>query len=299
MNQLRKDFGYLREMGIGKPSGINSQKLWEYNKKTQDIITRYKNLLMHKILMNRNNIAFEEASTTMTIWAKNWKKKVIDDFQLEWVDAEFISYPLLQIFNYIKENITELVWDNKKQIEISKKFKVKNLWILYRIIKSLWLLEELDWKSINMSVEKFETLIQEIENLETNKKDIVWEDFINIWNKIWIYNPQNLHTWLSALWIVKKYWLVKIRLSKNDDAIKIKDYIEQKYWKKENSITFTNNDIDTIILEISDILPKTKSNKIKSVKSVLKFFWYSVEDSREAAWDNSNYYTRTRPTFYN
>lgn len=272
MNQLKIDHESLFKLWIKKPSSIWAELESQYPTKVQKVITRYKHLLLNKIFTKKNWIWITNFSKPLTKWAKNWKKHIINKTKISWIIEEIISYPIHQIYVYIIENIDELKENNLSQIKVAKKFNIVNLWILRKIIKSLWLEDELKWKYINMPVDKFESLIDEVNKLEKEKDYVESIDFLNIWSKIGINNPQNLHTWLSAINITNKYSLPKIRLSSIDNTLQILDYIEKKYPKNK---IFSNEDINEISQATIQFLPiSTRDNKEKIIKSILAFFNY-------------------------
>lgn len=296
-NILEEDYEYLHSKWITKPSKVDAKKILSLDEVTQGALTRYKHLALNKIFLERNKISFQKTQIAMESWVSNWKKDLINEFDLWWINKEIISYPLNQIFIHITENINLLKGDNKKQLEVAKKFKIWNLWTFYRIVKWLWILDNTWWKLINLSVEKFEKLINWVNDCESNSKDINWDCFLNLWLEIWIKNPQHLHTGLSALWITQKYGLPKIQMSNNKHVLKIRNHILNKYWESITAKVFFNKEVDNIISDNKKILPKNYEDQTRAVISVLRFFWYHYGDTRQST-SNKGSIIHTRPIFF-
>lgn len=281
MNQLKKDFKYLHGKWIVKPSKISIDDFNDLDEETHDISNRYNLLILNNIFLKRNNLPFEETKKVMNTWKNNWRTKVMNDFNLDWVNGDIISYPLNQIFIYLHENEDKLKNNNIKQLDIAEKFGVKSLIILNQIVKDLWFSEKLWWKIIKLSVEQFKILVEEFEVLERENNTLTWEDIFTLWIKTGINNPENLFAWLSAIWASKKYWIKKLRFTDNWKVLKVKNYIKKNYWTPEKSNIFERDDIFDIVYEMSEYLPEDESRSIGKITSLLRFFWYTVSDIRK------------------
>lgn len=179
---------------------------------------------------------------------------------------------------YITENVEKLKLDNTNQIEVADRFKIWNLWVLNSIIVWLWLKELLGWKLVNLSVEKFKEIIKKTNELESSWEEINWKKIFNICNEVWVKNPQHFHTWLSAIWITKKYWKNKIIITNRISVQKILNYIESRYWDSKVAHTFRMNEVQDIINETKELLPKEHTMQVRAIKSVLVFFDYIVDE---------------------
>jgi len=274
MSQLKNDFSTFQKEWINKPSKITKNEESELPEDLKLVYIRYKHLLL-------NNLFFKKiwkSNKAQPTWKNNWKKDFLEKCNTNWLSKEIISYPLEDIFSYLSDNINELKNINIKQIDVAKNFWIKNLGTFYRIVKALWFLKKLNWKLINLSVEKFEKLNIEINSFLIKNNDIIWKDILEIWKKLDINNPEFIYSAISALWIAEKYWIKKLKISKIDLVEEIIEYIKENY---KNNHSFDRNDVLIILNEYYKELWNNEKNNITKITSLLRFYWYKVEDIRE------------------
>lgn len=277
MSQLKIDFKTLREEWILKPSKIDKKYESSLSEETKEILLRYRHLLLNKLFLDTCRI--KSKWTAQPTWINNWKKEFLQKHNINWLSKEIISYPLEEIYFYIKENLSNLKWKNIKQIDVAKNFWISNLGTFYRIVKALWLLKKLNWKLINLPVKKFELLNIKIKNfLIKNDNKIEWKDTLKIWKEIWINNPEIIYSWISALWISEEYNIHKLKITSIDLVEEIISYVKDNY---NYYHTFKRNDIDIILKNFNKELWNNKKTNISKITSLLRFYWYNIEDIRE------------------
>ncbi len=272
--QLNTDFKFLVSEWHSKPSNINFKEI--ESEEVKKVFIRYKHLLLNKLFLNSSdNLNKDKAQET---WKVNWKKDFLKNCNTDNLSKEIISYPLEEIFSYIKENIKNYKLNNKKQIELANHFNISNLWTLYRIIKALWMLKDLEWKLVNLPVKKFIILDEKLEEHISENNWLLWKDLIEIWKEIGISNPEFLYSWISALWLAEKYNINKMKITKIENAEKILKYIQNNF---KNIEQFERNNVLELVENFSDILWNKEKDNITKITSLLRFYWYKVADIRE------------------
>ena len=275
MSQLEKDYSFLRAKWFVKPSLIKEKN--DFDEKTKEILARYRHLLLNRLFLK--SISDEEKWKALSTWKNNWKKDFLEKYNINWITKEIISYPLEEIYSYIENNLDNLKWDNLKQIEVSRIFWIKNLGTFYRIVKTLGFLKKLEWKLINLPVDKFKNFNIKLEEfLLKNDNNLKWQDVLNIWKEIWINNPEFLYWAISALWIAEKYKINKVKIASIELVEEIYNYINKKYNKY---FVFDRESVFNIINEFEKKLWKNQKANITKITSLLRFYWYEVGDIRE------------------
>lgn len=267
-SQLQKDYQTLRGYWLTGSIARTPEEIYEnFPNDIQTTLIRYKHLVLNNIFLKQSDTNDSKAQKT---GKNNRKKEIFQTHQIDGVKKDIISYPLEKIYTFLQENIDTFVWNQETQIEVAKHFGIKNLWTFYRIVKHLWLLEELDWKLINLSVEQFCNLKEQIDSLE----NITAENIVEAAKKAEIKNTNNLSTGIAALWLNGEWWFRKMLSIDIQVMEEIMNYTKKIYTK---DYYFFLEDVEKIRNQFPNMFWSTNEWEIKKrIASMLRFYGYNV-----------------------
>lgn len=208
------------------------------------------------------------AAETQPTAISNWKKAININPKKK-IDRMIVSYPLIRILKYFIENIDDLKW-YEWQVAVAKEFNIDHLWTVYRIAWKLWCTNLLWWKLINLPLEVFNKIKKEISENETEYKQWCYlESYLTLMEKVGLTNPEILYWAISWLWLCKKLWFKKIKITNISTVKSIISYCRVKY-PDRNSI-LSEEDIKIILKDID----MNESDEWR-LKTVLRWMWYKL-----------------------
>lgn len=292
----------------------NTQSLELDSDEVKREYTKYHYLLLNYLYFDKNDLDFSSKllnkntkntikhSRQSIIWllSDNRKQNITDSLSSttkKSFNQKFLSYPLFYMWEYFDKNIDNLKWSNEKQIEFAEFFWLSHMQDIKNLAEILWFNSILNWSTINLPLEKFKWLKNELESLEKSGelyKNNPNSILLTISSSLRVENFENLYYWAKALWYNTKIDIKNVKMP-TFRIIRILDYTSSRYWKPDANVSW-NNIINFILTESAihkiyednlglflkwnDIanLKASQIAQIKSnIRSALRWFWYRLE----------------------
>lgn len=253
-----------------------------------------------KILNNSTkNVIKHSRSSVNSLLSEKRKWKIMESFDSKskkTINEKLLSLPLFYMWEYLDKNLDELKQWNSKQIEFAEFFWLSHMQDIKTIAEILWFNWVLNWYTINLPLDTFKWLKNEIDSLEASGVlwSINWNSLLlSIASTLRVENFENLYYWVKSLWYEERMWVKNVKMP-TKRMLNILNYTKDKYWKpssdiswdnllsfvltetaihkilEDNLIHFTNQDIYN--------LKQSQITQIKSnIRSALRWFWYRLE----------------------
>lgn len=225
---------------------------------------------------------------------KNWKlSEIFEKKYKRKISDKIISYPLMNMYDYIEKNIDDLKTWNDKQIEFAEKFKLSHMQEIKNIAEILGFNDVLNWSTINVSLSTFKKLKNELESIDY-EWTIIWNQrLLSISLSLQEENYENMYLATVALWYKEKLWISNIKMPTRRILL-ILDYVKNNYWKpnnmdvpwdllnfvikEENINDIYSENLKYFVEDINTELNERQKTQIKSnIRSLLRGFWYKLE----------------------
>ncbi len=275
---------------------------------------KYHYLILNYLYFDKNDLDFStklldnslkntithSRETINSLLSEKRKKKLVEassSINRTSINQKLLSYPLFYMWEYLDKNIDNLKLWNHTQIDFAKFFWLSHMQDIKTIAEILWFNGLLNWSTINLPLNKFKWLKQELETIE--ESGVIWSInwnslLLSIASSLQVENFENLYYWAKALWYDSKMWLKNVKMP-TWRMLSILEYTTNRYWKPnediwwDNVINFilTESAIQKIYEDNLNIFFKwVEPNNLKSsqvaqiksnIRSALRWFWYRLE----------------------
>lgn len=272
-------------------------------------------ILYHYLLMNiayyrKNNLDQNDwpLDDSVVNWIEFSKEKIFSllkddrkenlktEFSLQFnrkMDEKIVSYPLLNMYEYLSKNLDDLKSLNDKQVDFADKFWLSHMQEIKNIAEILWFNSDLKWTTINLPLKTFKSLITELKSLNYNENHIWNQILLSISISLNVENFENLYNAVVSLWYKEKLWITYVKMPTRRILLLL-EYVKNNYWIPRNNnidwkvsnIIITEVDIEDIfennltylLKDKNQIVKNSQKTQIKSnIRSLLRGFWYKLE----------------------
>lgn len=272
-------------------------------------------ILYHYLLMNiayyrKNNLDQNDwpLDDSVVNWIEFSKEKIFSllkddrkenlktEFSLQFnrkMDEKIVSYPLLNMYEYLSKNLDDLKSWNDKQVDFAEKFWLSHMQEIKNIVEILWFNSDLKWTTINLPLRTFKSLITELKSLNYNENHIWNQILLSISISLNVENFENLYNAVVALWYKEKLWITYVKMPTRRILLLL-EYIKNNYWIPRNNnidwkvinLFITEGDIEDIfennltylLKDKNQVVKNSQKTQIKSnIRSLLRGFWYKLE----------------------
>ncbi|MDD2871666.1 MAG: hypothetical protein PHS49_06795 [Candidatus Gracilibacteria bacterium] len=224
------------------------------------------------------------------------KENLKTEFSLQFnrkMDEKIVSYPLLNMYEYLSKNLDDLKSGNDKQVDFAEKFGLSHMQEIKNIVEILGFNSDLKWTTINLPLRTFKSLITELKSLNYNENHIGNQILLSISISLNVENFENLYNAVVALGYKEKLGITYVKMPTRRILLLL-EYIKNNYGIPRNNnidgkvinLFITEGDIEDIfennltylLKDKNQVVKNSQKTQIKSnIRSLLRGFGYKLE----------------------